>query len=183
MTQKIIIFSIVIFNITIIKAQNDTIYYDTGQIEAVGEFVKNKREGEWIWFYRNGQQMSAEKYENGKFKSGKFWNEKGESISINEILVQPKYPKNGLNGFAKFISKNLIYPADAVEKNIEGKVIVDFSINSKGKLVDLKIHKSVYESVDNEALRVLKKSRKWIPGTLHGERVKVSMRFPLDFQL
>ena len=166
-----------------LKAQIDTLYYESGQIESIGNIEDNIRHGEWKWYHKNGQLMSIEKYENGVFKNGKFWNEQGDSTTINEIAVLPEYTKRETNGFAKFISKNLRYPVLAMENRIQGQVIVDFNIDKSGNVVDIVIFKSAHEYLDKEAIRVIRKSKKWIPGTLHGKKVKMAMRFPINFQL
>lgn len=188
-------------------AQNDTIYFDdhsikgigqtidgqktnkwiffyaSGQIESEGCFIQDKKNGDWKWYYQNGQQMSLEKYDNGKFQGGKFWNEAGEGVTLNEILVHPSYPNGGMDGLMQFISSEIHYPDSALNLGIQGQVIIDFNVNKNGEPVDLKVYKSIDESLDNEALRVIKASGTWIPGTFHGEKCKIAMRIPINFVL
>jgi len=58
-------------------------YYETGQIEHVGEFKNGKEHGKWIYYYPNGKTKSIQQYkegkEHGKFK---FFDENGKIIRI-----------------------------------------------------------------------------------------------------
>lgn len=187
------------------EAQSDTIRYGNGQIKGIGEKVDGKkqgnwhyfyassqlesegnfendlRKGQWKWYHENGQLMSIENYENGRFENGDFWNEAGLVSTIDEIIIRPYYPKGGMSGFNSYLSENIKYPKLAKKERIEGQVIVDFTVNKNGDLGGFKIYESTNTLFDDEALRVIKESEKWIPGTFHGEKVKVIMRIPITF--
>lgn len=65
----------------------------------------------------------------------------------------------------------------------EGTVILQFTIDKSGKLVNPSIIKGVNESLDNEALRVVSKSPEWTPGMIDDKPVNVTFQFPLAFKL
>lgn len=54
-----------------------------------------------------------------------------------------------------FIRENLRYPKEAMEKGIEGDVIVDYKVNGKGEVTDAKIVHSLGYGCDEEALRLV----------------------------
>ena len=83
----------------------------------------------------------------------------------------------------EYLSNSIIYPEYAVDNNIEGKVILEFVIDIDGTITDIKIKHSVHESLDNEALRVVKSMPKWKPGILRGESVRVRFTLPINFHL
>lgn len=85
--------------------------------------------------------------------------------------------------FRKYIAKNLKYPEDAINKEISGRVIVQFAINKNGEVVDPVIVKGVDPLLNDEALRVVKSSPSWTPGKQEGETVKVLFTFPINFAL
>ena len=85
--------------------------------------------------------------------------------------------------FRKYIGNNLEYPEIAAENGISGRVIVQFSINSKGKLVDAVVIRSVDPALDREAIRVISFSPLWSPGKQRGKPVKVLFTFPINFVL
>ena len=86
-------------------------------------------------------------------------------------------------GFKEYVNSNLIYPKEAKKNGITGNVLVEFSIDVDGSLVDAKVIRSVHPLLDAEALRVIQSSPKWTPGTMRGNPVKVKYTFPVRFKL
>ena len=54
------------------------------------------------------------------------------------------------------IKKNLKYPKEALEANIEGTVLVRYTINYKGKVIEAQIIKGIGHGCDKEAIRLVK---------------------------
>lgn len=77
----------------------------------------------------------------------------------------------------------LKYPAEAVVNGVQGRVVVDFIIETDGTLSNIEVTKSVHPLLDQEAIRVIKASPKWKPGSINGERVRVKMSLPVEFRL
>ena len=77
----------------------------------------------------------------------------------------------------------LKYPDDAVRNGIQGRVLVDFVIDEKGKVTDVKVLKGVDPLLDNEAVRVINASPDWKPGTVRGKKVKSRMSLYVEFRL
>lgn len=90
-----------------------------------------------------------------------------------------KFP-GGKKALTRYLANEVNYPDSAQAKDIEGKVIVQFTIK-KGKVVNPKIAKSVSESLDKEALRVVHNMPKWQPAIQLGEPVKIEYMLPIDF--
>ena len=85
--------------------------------------------------------------------------------------------------FRKYIAVNLKYPEIAIQNRISGRVIVQFTINSEGKVVDAVLVRSVDPALDKEAIRVVMSSPEWTPGKLRGKDVSVLFTFPINFSL
>ena len=83
--------------------------------------------------------------------------------------------------FRRFIAQNLQYPERAAANGIEGRVIVQFAVNSSGKVVDATVVRSVDPDLDKEALRVINSSPEWEPGRQKGKAVDVLFTFPINF--
>jgi len=83
--------------------------------------------------------------------------------------------------FRKYIAQNLRYPEIAIQDSISGRVIVQFAVNSEGKVVDAVVVRSVSPALDKEAIRVVMSSPEWIPGKQRGKTVKVLYTFPINF--
>ena len=85
--------------------------------------------------------------------------------------------------FRKYIGQNLRYPDIASDNGSNGRAIVQFAINSKGKVVDAVIVVPVDPALDKEAIRVVLASPPWTPGKQRGKPVKVLYTFPINFVL
>ncbi|MCB9013328.1 MAG: TonB family protein [Bacteroidales bacterium] len=85
--------------------------------------------------------------------------------------------------FRKFIAQNLTYPTEAAENSKQGRVILQFEINSEGNVCNPSIVVSVDPLLDAEALRVVMLSPKWKPGYQRGKPVSVLYTFPINFVL
>ncbi len=110
-----------------------------------------------------------------------------EEVEEEEVFFivedMPSFRGEGQEGFRRYIQQNLRYPQIAQENGIEGKVYVQFAVNSKGEVVDTKVVRGVDPALDKEALRVVMSSPKWEPGRQRGNAVKVQFTFPIVFVL
>ena len=98
------------------------------------------------------------------------------------VDVMPQFP-GGQGELMKFLRNNVKYPAEAQKKKIEGRVIVTFVVNKKGRIIDPTVERSAHPLLDAEALRVVKRMPKWTPGRMNGESVNVKFRLPITFKL
>lgn len=92
-------------------------------------------------------------------------------------------PADGMKSFYTYLSKNLNYPQKAIRNNIEGKVYVQFVVNTDGSLTDLKVLKGISPECNQEAMRVLANAPNWKPGKQRGRAVRVQMSMPIVFSL
>jgi len=122
-----------------------------------------------------------------EFKFKGFTDEKEEFVEEEVFFIVEDMPTfNGgdpATEFRKYIAQNLKYPDIASENGISGRVIVQFAINSKGKLVDAVVVVPVDPALDKEAIRVVNASPPWTPGKQRGKPVKVLYTFPINFVL
>jgi len=82
-----------------------------------------------------------------------------------------------------YFSKHLVYPADAKAVNAEGRVILKFVVDENGKVQNVTVLRSVYPSIDSEAVRLLKEMPNWKPGMQDGKHVSVNFQIPVTFSL
>lgn len=95
---------------------------------------------------------------------------------------QPHFP-GGMQEFYKYLGKNVKYPQEAQNNNIQGKVFLSFVVETDGTLTDIKVDRSVGSGLDEEAVRLIKESPKWIPGMQDGQNVRVKYNIPINFSL
>lgn len=83
----------------------------------------------------------------------------------------------------KWVYQYLKYPESALRNGIMGRVQVDFIINEKGKVTDVKVLRGVDPDLDDEAVRVISASPDWKPGYVRGEKVKSEISLYVEFRL
>ena len=83
----------------------------------------------------------------------------------------------------KWVYTYMKYPKEAVKNGIQGRVLVDFVIDEKGKVRDVKVLKGVDPLLDAEAVRIISASPDWKPGWLRGKKVKSRMSLYVEFRL
>jgi protein TonB len=106
-----------------------------------------------------------------------------EDADVIHLFPETKAePINGYEQFYKQLSENLKYPSKARHMGTQGKVFIEFVINEKGELSNLKVLKGIGDGCDEEALRVLRLT-KWNPGKQRGRPVKVKMVQTIIFAL
>lgn len=98
------------------------------------------------------------------------------------VEKMPSYP-GGNAALQRWLSSNITYPAAAAENGVEGRVIVAFVVETDGSVSDVRIARGVDPSLDREALSVVKRMPKWIPGMQNGSPVRVKFNVPVTFKL
>lgn len=97
--------------------------------------------------------------------------------TYTEVETMPEYPDGGYNGFRRFVAKN--FRAPEIIKNLKGQLILQFVVETDGSLTDIKVIRDLGYGTGAEAVRVLKKSKKWKPGTQNGKPVRVKYTLPI----
>lgn len=108
--------------------------------------------------------------------------EPDEVHSFVSMENPPNFP-GGTSDFFKFLADNIKYPEEAAKQDIQGNVFVSFVVEKDGSINDIKIDRPLGYGTDEEAIRVLKLSPKWNPGTQNGKAVRVKYSLPIKFSL
>jgi TonB family protein len=99
--------------------------------------------------------------------------------------IMPEFP-GGQEALINYIQSNMVYPEDAKELGIEGKVFVSFVIFEDGSLQQETILRGIKgnQSCEKEAFRLIKRMPIWNPGkNEQGKAIKVRMKIPVVFSL
>ena len=105
------------------------------------------------------------------------------AIPFSAVENKPTFNDSDANEFSKWVSEQVKYPQDAIDANIQGKVVLQFTVNKEGQVEDVKVLHGVSETLDAEAVRVVSSSPKWEPGSMNGTPVNVKYTFPVLFRL
>ena len=104
--------------------------------------------------------------------------------AASECDVRPQFFHSNENHFLQsWVYKYLKYPRKAIEQNLHGQVLVSFIIDKDGSVTDVRVEHGVDELLDDEAVRVVSVSPKWIPGRIKGEKVRTRIVIPIEFRL
>ncbi|TFF38448.1 M56 family metallopeptidase [Mucilaginibacter psychrotolerans] len=98
------------------------------------------------------------------------------------VEQQPRFPGDD-KAFAAYLGKTIKYPQTARKNNVQGRVILTFVIEKDGAITDIKVLRGIGSGCDEEAVRALKQSPKWIAGKQKGKAVRVQFAVPIAFSL
>lgn len=99
------------------------------------------------------------------------------------VEIDASYP-GGMPAWARFLHKNLSYPEDAIEKGVQGPVMIQFIVDKEGNVSDIEVVSGPTDGgLREEAIRVIRKSGKWTPAIQNGRVVKSYKRQPVIFSM
>lgn len=120
--------------------------------------------------FEDGEMISSSNFDNDTF---------------NYVEQMPSFP-GGHDSMYHFIWTHIQYPAAARRNSISGKVVVQFVVDQKGMLQNIRVVKGVHPSLDAEALRVvglMNEKLRWVPGKHNNRVVPVYFTLPISFSL
>ena len=102
---------------------------------------------------------------------------------VYQIVEEMPQYTGGEAAMMDFVAKNIVYPQEARDKEISGRVFVSFIVEKDGSVNEVNVKKGIGGGCDEEAVRVVKAMPKWKPGKMKGEAVRVSYQMPIFFKL
>lgn len=105
-----------------------------------------------------------------------------EEIFGDVVEQMPSFP-GGTQALFEYLKENVTYPEECEETCVQGRVAVSFVVEKDGSITEAKVVKSVYPSLDEEALRVVNSMPKWRPGKQNGNSVRTKYTIPITFKL
>ena len=100
----------------------------------------------------------------------------------DKLDKKPTFQGGGVEKFAVWVQSNVKYPAEAVEKNIQGRVMFSFTVNKDGSVGSFKVLQSPHDLLSKEVERVFNIAPKWEPGVVDGKKVPVKYIIPVVFK-
>ncbi len=99
------------------------------------------------------------------------------------VEVAASFGDGDINTFRNWVQQHLMYPPEAIEKGIHGRVTVQFVVDSYGKVGKVKVLHTPDPILNDETIRVINSSPKWIPAMLGGRFVTQLFVIPVTFEL
>jgi antitoxin component YwqK of YwqJK toxin-antitoxin module len=164
------------------------IHEDNGKLDNLddnyiskGTIKNGLRDGNWSGYNKKLKMTFNESFYNGKFITGTSIDSLNISRTYNKINVKPEFA-GGVKEFCRFVAKNYVYPELELPKGISGRIVVKFSIDSYGKVGDVKVLKHIGYGSDVEAIKMMNKSKNWIPAYVRGIAIKAFFILPIVLQ-
>ena len=101
--------------------------------------------------------------------------------TFTKVEIESEYP-GGAAAWQRYLNRNLRYPQDAIDNEIQGTVVVQFIVDKEGMVSEVEAISGPKELRD-EAVRVIKKSGKWTPAVQNGRQVKSYKKQPIVFRI
>ena len=97
--------------------------------------------------------------------------------------TMPLFEGGDLLKFRQWLQTQVRYPAEALKKQIEGRVVCSFVVERDGSVSNIMALQSPDRLLTDEVRRVLANSPRWTPGMQKGKTVRVKYIVPVDFRL
>ena len=99
-----------------------------------------------------------------------------------EVDEMPQFP-GGFDALVTWMGENIRYPKAAQKKGVAAKVVVAFTVDKEGNIINPKIKQGAHPDFEAEALRAVKAMPKWKPGMKDGKPVAVETALPIRFDM
>ena len=159
-------------------------FNDQGELSYKGQYEEGYMDGTWEF---NIDKPRYKITKNFQLSDSLTKDPEERMYSVPELkvnnIVMPRFDNRSDQSFRKYITETLRYPVIEQRNGVSGRVITQFEVDKFGLIRNLKILKGVSESLDKEALRVVKTCPFWTPGFIDQSPVDVKYTFPIVFQL
>ena len=129
-------------------------------------------------------------YSEGEEALRREWEEKCkdpiyQNMVFDVVENMPRFPGDDGDGqvLYEWIQKNLRYPKEALRDSIKGRVVVLFIVERDGAITDPRVVRPIHHLLDEEALDLMRRMPKWIPGRHYGITARVKFTLPITFTL
>lgn len=170
----------------------ESVYFNgNGTRDSIGHFFNGFPDGSFYYFNDTGRIYLQKDFSKGvlelttnriKQDSARNEQEKLKKDTVENIEIESSFA-GGAKGWANYLEKNLVYPDRAEKIPKQGSVVVQFIVDTNGRVYDIDLIKSVEFSLDEETLRIIRESPAWTPATVKGKKVKSYKKQPLTFRL
>lgn len=184
---------------------------ETNPFQITGQYQNNLKEGTWEKKYK-GRVISRRMYKKGERTGNwEFFNQETPAFQydaannavfnlkedtaayyyyttagtwVKDQLDSPPIPLMSPYEWGSWMTTKLRYPYEAIDKNIQGKVLVEMTIDEYGNVTGYQVATPVHKLLDQEALRVVKEfGFEFVPALKNGMKVRTKFIMPIVFKL
>ncbi|MDE6380287.1 MAG: M56 family metallopeptidase [Muribaculaceae bacterium] len=108
---------------------------------------------------------------------------KEKNIEDDAEAIQPAEFPGGVKKLMEYLANNVRYPESAQKENQTGRSVVGYTIGKDGKISNIRILKSSWPDLDEEAIRLVANMPAWTPAKSNGISTESEFALPVDFRL
>ena len=107
----------------------------------------------------------------------------GEKKAGDEPVVRLAEPYGGRKAYDQYLDEKKMYPQQAIENKVEGRVIIEFTVGSTGTISEFNVVRKLGFGCDEEVIRLVKEGPQWRPSYVDNEPVESLVRIKTRFKL
>jgi outer membrane biosynthesis protein TonB len=108
----------------------------------------------------------------------------GTAPELGAVIKYPDIDAQFQGSWITYLGNNVDYPSESIFLQEEGSAFLSFVVEVDGGITDVKVlNKDLPKLLQNEAIRVVKASPKWKPGSKNGEMVRSTKVVKINFIL
>lgn len=162
----------------------ETAYYPNGRISQKGNLLSGKKEGSWVVNRADGSRKMQLEFSKDIVIQANCFESNGKTPAAgNCVYEKPAEFPGGAQAWAQFLKSEQIYPEFAIEKDIQGAVVVVFNVEKDGSFSDIKVIYSPHEVLSKEVFRIMGLSPKWEPAIKLNDFVQFKQTLAINFQM
>lgn len=166
---------------------NNVLRKETLRMLRFLKFRKTKNEDDLMYPYSFSYHMTTSKYNKLLKQRSKINFKKPIPADSSYIIFtkadrSPEYYKDGEEGLKEYILSEIEYPKLAIEKSVEGTVVVEFIVETNGYVTGVTLKQGLGAGCSEMATQLIK-ATKWQPAVLNGKLVRYRMDYPITFSL
>lgn len=172
----------------------DTTFYDSGKIRSIEE--RGKKDIKILNFYtEEGESLSEKDFTYSYIDSTSLT----VVVEVADHFLQKVYRTDGIDttyvwadfgkpfekqvdSFIKYVNRKLLYPAEARENGVEGKVIIRFIVNKEGEICLPVAETNFGYGLEESSIKLVREYKKWGVVKLDGKPVNCQLRLPVNYR-
>ena len=161
-------------------------WYENGTVYFAGRITNDTTKiNRWTYYHRNGKLMATEDYVNGKVIRSSCSDETGRQLDSSLCVEKEAHFPGADRSWTNFLERNLNPDVAVRNRAPEGTymVMVEFVVDKEGHITDIKPLTKFGFGMEEEVIRILKKSPQWVPAIQFGRNVKAYRRQPVTFMV
>ena len=159
-------------------------WHENGTVYYAGRMTNDTtRINRWTYYHDNGKQMATVDYANGKVVRSSCLDSTGRQLDSSLCIEKEAHFPGTERSWMTFLARNLDAEVPIRNRAPEGTymVVVQFAVDKEGNIIEIKPLTALGFGMEEEVLRIMKKSPKWIPAIQFGRNIKAYRKQPVTF--